>query len=90
MLQQQPVRSQPGTVQSQGLALAPNYKGVTFIMTNKPCNKPWAVARQLPSLKWIIIARYRSRSDANGHYLLLRQRVPNLPVKVVFDLLPKT
>ncbi|HEY9830547.1 MAG TPA: hypothetical protein V6D26_08210 [Stenomitos sp.] len=85
MLQQQRVRSQPRTVESQGLALAPTNEGVKFIMTKKPSLNPWAVARQLPSLKWLIIARYRSRSDADGHLLLLRQRVPNMQFKVVFD-----
>ncbi len=56
-------------------------------MTKKQGLKPWVVTRQLPNLKWLIIARYRSRSDADGHLLLLRQQVPNLPFKVVFDLL---
>ena len=56
-------------------------------MTYKRCLKPWAVTRQLPNLRWVIIARYRSRSDADGHLVLLRQRVPNLQFKVVFDLL---
>ena len=69
------------------LALAPNNVGVKFIMTKKDCKKPWAVTRQLPNLRWIIITRYRSRSDADGHLLLLRQRVPNVQFKVVFDLL---
>ncbi len=55
-------------------------------MTNKQCLKPWAVARQLPNLKWVIVARYRSRSDADGHLQLLRQRVPKIQFKVVFDL----
>jgi hypothetical protein len=68
------------------LALAPNYKGDKSIMTYKQCLKPWAIARLLPNQKWAIIARYRSRSDADGHLLLLRQRVPNLKFKVVFDL----
>jgi len=51
------------------------------------CLKPWAVARQLPSGRWIIIARYRSRADADGHLRVLRQRVPHLLFKVVFELL---
>jgi hypothetical protein len=55
-------------------------------MTYKRCLKPWAVARQLPNLQWVIIARYRSRSDADGHLLLLRQRVPSIQFKVVFEL----
>jgi hypothetical protein len=55
-------------------------------MTYSKCLKPWAVARQLPNLQWAIIARYRSRSDADGHLQLLLQRVPNLQFKVVFEL----
>jgi len=55
-------------------------------MTYSKCLKPWAVARQLPSGRWIITARYRSRSDADGHLRLLRQRVGHLHFKVVFDL----
>jgi hypothetical protein len=74
-------------VEGAGLALAPTTEGVKFIMTKKQCLKPWAIARQLPNLQWLIIARYRCRSDADGHLLLLRQRVPNLQFKVVFDLL---
>jgi hypothetical protein len=81
------VRSQPFSLETRGLALAPTKKGVNLIMTKKQCLKPWAVARQLPNLKWVIVARYRSRSDADGHLLLLRLRVPNLQFKVVFDLL---
>lgn len=73
-------------MESCRLALAPHNKGVKFIMNEKPRLKPWAIARQLPTLQWRIIARYRSRSDADGHLLLLRQRVPNIQFKVVFEL----
>jgi hypothetical protein len=55
-------------------------------MTKKERLKPWAVARLLPHGKSLIIGRYRRCSDANGHLLLLRQRVPNIEFKVVFDL----
>jgi hypothetical protein len=55
-------------------------------MTYKKCLKPWAVARLLPHGKWVIVGRYRSPSDAEGHLLILRQRVPNIQFKVVFDL----
>lgn len=55
-------------------------------MTYRDSLKPWAVTRQSPKLGWIIIARYKSRSDADGHLLLLHQRVPNIEFKVVFDL----
>ena len=55
-------------------------------MTKKPCLKPWAVARLLPHGKWVIIGRYHNCSDADGHLQLLRQRVPKMQFKVVFDL----
>lgn len=54
-------------------------------MTEKSGLKPWLVVRQLPSLKWRIIACYRSRADAEGHLLLLRQRVPDVHFEVIFD-----
>ncbi len=53
-------------------------KGDKPIMSYKDSLKPWAVVRQSPNLGWIIIARYKSRSDADGHLLLLRQRVPDI------------
>jgi hypothetical protein len=73
-------------VESAALALAPIYTGDKLIMTYKQCLKPWAVARLLPNGKWVIIGRYYSRNDADGHLQLLRQRVPNMQFKVVFDL----
>ena len=73
-------------MESLRLALAPTNKGVKLIMTYSKCLKPWAVTRQQPNLQWVTIARYRSRSDADGHLQLLRQRVPNLEFKVVFEL----
>ena len=55
-------------------------------MTYKQSLKPWAVARLLPNGKWVIIGRYRSPSDADGHVQLLHQRVAKEQFKVVFDL----
>jgi hypothetical protein len=55
-------------------------------MSYKESLKPWAVVRLGKNLQWVIIARYKSRSDAEGHLLLLRQRVPDIEFKVVFDL----
>jgi hypothetical protein len=45
----------------------------------------WALARLLPNQQWIIVARFRSRSDAEGHFQFLRQTIPNVPFQVVFD-----
>jgi hypothetical protein len=55
-------------------------------MTYRESLKPWVVVRLLPNLQWVTVGRYRSRSDADGHLQLLRQRVPNIEFKVVFDL----
>ncbi|MGB5959645.1 MAG: hypothetical protein WBG73_03210 [Coleofasciculaceae cyanobacterium] len=54
-------------------------------MTEKSGIKPWVVVRQLPNFKWRIIARYRSRADADGHLLLLRQRVADVHFEVIFE-----
>lgn len=45
----------------------------------------WAVARLLPDTQQEIIARFRNRSDAEGHLRLLRQLTPNVSLMVVFD-----
>ncbi|NEO97419.1 MAG: hypothetical protein F6K23_40400 [Okeania sp. SIO2C9] len=55
-------------------------------MTYSDILKPWAIARLLPPTQWVIIARYRTRSDADGHLQLLRQRVSDIQFEVVFDL----
>ncbi|WP_293212037.1 MULTISPECIES: hypothetical protein [unclassified Microcoleus] len=46
----------------------------------------WAIARLLPSGQWIIVARFRDRSDAEGHFKFLRQTIPHAQFDVVFDL----
>ncbi|MEH2291000.1 hypothetical protein [Nostoc sp.] len=45
----------------------------------------WAIARQLPNTQREIIARFRSRSDADGYMRHLHQEVPNASYTVVFD-----
>lgn len=58
---------------------------VNSIMTYRERLHYWAIARLLPTQQWAIIARYRSRSDADGHFQFLRRKVPNVLFKVVFD-----
>lgn len=48
----------------------------------------WAIARLLPSMQRIIVGRFRSRSDADGHLQRLRQLMPHASFVVVFDLQP--
>ncbi|WP_293061146.1 MULTISPECIES: hypothetical protein [unclassified Moorena] len=37
----------------------------------------WAVTRIVPPTQWVIIGRYCTRSHAEGHLQLWRQRVPD-------------
>jgi hypothetical protein len=45
----------------------------------------WAIARQLPDEERVIVARFRSRSDADGHLQRLRQLTPSADFELVFD-----
>lgn len=42
----------------------------------------------MPSMQRAIVGRFRSRSDADGHLLCLRQLMPQTTLVVVFDLQP--
>jgi hypothetical protein len=55
-------------------------------MTYQQRLKYWAIAQLLPSQRWIIVARFRNRSDADGHLHFLRHTLPNFKFQVVFDL----
>jgi len=55
-------------------------------MTYKDRLHCWAIARLLPTQQWIIVARFRNRSDAEGHFKFLRQTIPQAQFEVVFDL----
>jgi hypothetical protein len=46
---------------------------------------PWAIARLLPNMQRIIIGRFRSRSDADGHLQCLRQLISHASFVVIFD-----
>lgn len=45
----------------------------------------WAIARLLPNMQRVIVGRFRSRSDAEGHLVRLRQLIPHASFAVVFD-----
>jgi hypothetical protein len=49
---------------------------------------PWAFAKLMPSMQRAIVGRFRSRSDAEGHLLRLRQLMPQATLVIVFDLQP--
>jgi hypothetical protein len=57
-------------------------------MTYKERLTPWTIVRLLPDMQNTIIARFRSRSDADGHLQFLRQQIPNASFNVIFDCQP--
>ncbi|MDX2215376.1 MAG: hypothetical protein SFY66_19085 [Oculatellaceae cyanobacterium bins.114] len=44
----------------------------------------WAIARLLPNLEPLVVARFRTRSDADGYLNSLRNRMPNAQFVVTF------
>jgi hypothetical protein len=60
-------------------------KGDNLIMT---CNKrlsPWVIVRLLPNMRRVVVGRFRTRSDAEGHLQALRRLIPGAEMIVVFD-----
>lgn len=49
---------------------------------------PWAIAKLMPNMQRAVVGRFRSRSDADGHLLCLRQLMPQATLLVVFDSQP--
>ncbi|MBW4645583.1 MAG: hypothetical protein KME23_21785 [Goleter apudmare HA4340-LM2] len=45
----------------------------------------WAIARLVSDTERVIVARFRSRSDADGYLRHLRQEIPNSTFEVVVD-----
>lgn len=46
---------------------------------------PWIVVRLLPKMQRIIVGRFHSRSDADGHLKTLRRLIPQASFVVMFD-----
>ena len=45
----------------------------------------WAIVRLVPDMERVIVARFRSRSDADGYIRHLRQEIPNASFEIIFD-----
>jgi hypothetical protein len=56
-----------------------------MIMPYREQLAPWIVVRLLPNMQRAVVGRHRSRSDADGHLAILRQRIPESEFVVVFD-----
>jgi hypothetical protein len=58
--------------------------GAEAIAYKKRLNS-WAIAKLLPDMQREIVARFRSRSDADGHMQLLSRMTPDASFMLVFD-----
>jgi hypothetical protein len=47
---------------------------------------PWAIFRCFEPTKHVCVARFRRRSEADGHIKTLRRMIPQGRFEVVFDL----
>ena len=45
----------------------------------------WTIVRLLPNLQNGTVARFRNRSDADGHLRFLQQHLPQAKFVVIFD-----
>jgi hypothetical protein len=46
---------------------------------------PWCILRFLPKMKWLIVARFRRRNDAEGHLKALCHLDPTIEYEIAFD-----
>ncbi len=47
---------------------------------------PWVVVRLLPKMQRVIVARFRKRSDAEGHMQALKRLMPDDQFVIIFDI----
>lgn len=54
-------------------------------MTYRERIHPWIIVRLLPKMQRVVVGRFRTRSDADGHLTFLREQIPNATFIVIFD-----
>ncbi|NET66772.1 MAG: hypothetical protein F6K63_21245 [Moorea sp. SIO1G6] len=54
-------------------------------MTYRDRLSPWVIVRLLPKMQRVVVARFRNRSDAEGHLRSLRQLMPDVKFVIIFD-----
>ncbi len=55
-------------------------------MTYKDRLNPWCIIRPISTVQMRIVARFRRRSDAEGHLKILKQLMPDVPFEIMFDI----
>ncbi len=46
---------------------------------------PWTIVHMQPDQQPLTVARFRRRSEAEGHLLVLKQKMPKAEFAIVFD-----
>lgn len=54
-------------------------------MTYQERLSPWTIIRKQPDQQLLSVARFRRRSDADGHLHRLKQRTPNAEFAIMFE-----
>jgi len=54
-------------------------------MTYNKRLSPWVIVRLLPNMRRVVVGRFRTRADAEGHLQALRRLMPDAQMIVVFD-----
>jgi hypothetical protein len=54
-------------------------------MTYKEKLTPWTIVRMQSDEQRTTVGRFRRRSDAEGHMLLLKQRMPQVEFAIMFE-----
>lgn len=54
-------------------------------MTYQEKLSPWTIIRMQPDQKSVIVARFRRRSDAEGHLLVLKKMMPHIEFAIAFE-----
>ncbi|WP_424101975.1 hypothetical protein [Moorena producens] len=54
-------------------------------MTYRDRLSPWVIVRLLPKMQRVVVARFRNRSDAEGHLRRLQQLMPDVKFVIIFD-----
>ncbi|NEQ83116.1 MAG: hypothetical protein F6K26_23720 [Moorea sp. SIO2I5] len=47
---------------------------------------PWVIVRLLPRMQRVVVARFRKRSDAEGHLKALKRLMPDAQFVIIFDI----
>jgi len=50
---------------------------------------PWCIIRPISTVQMRIVARFRRRSDAEGHLQILKRLMPDIPFEIMFDVAPE-